>query len=36
MPLAGSGLSPWRSGLDLRAVHVGIMVDRVALGYVYF
>jgi len=32
MPLAGSGLSPLKSGLDLRSVHVGFMVDRVALG----
>jgi len=32
IPLAGSGLSPLRSGLDLRPVHVGFMVDRVVLG----
>lgn len=30
--LTGIGLSPLRSGLDLRPVHIGFMVDRVALG----
>jgi hypothetical protein len=30
-----AGLSPWRPGFDLGSVHVGFVVDKVALGHVF-
>jgi hypothetical protein len=30
-----AGLSPWRPGFDPGSVHVGIVVDKVALGQVF-
>jgi hypothetical protein len=29
-------LSPWRPGFDLSSLHVGFVVDKVALGQVFF
>jgi hypothetical protein len=31
-----AGLSPWRSRFTARSVHLGFVVDKVALGLIFF